>query len=81
VYLEILTPEEKIYSGEITLVSLPGAKGSFEIKNHHAPLISTLQSGNIKVIESSGSTLFYKIKKGVIECLDNKIHLLITLDQ
>ena len=80
-YLEILTPEEKIYSGEITLVSLPGTKGSFEIKNHHAPLISTLQSGNIKVIESSGSTQNYKIKKGVIECLDNKIHLLVTLDQ
>jgi F-type H+-transporting ATPase subunit epsilon len=80
VYLEILTPETRIFSGEITLVSLPGTKGSFEIMNNHAPLISTLGPGNIKVIDTAGLPRFYPIKRGVVECLDNKIHLLVTID-
>ena len=80
-YLEILTPELKIYSGDITLVSLPGTKGSFEIMNNHAPLISTLASGNIKVIDTAGQVLHFTIKRGVAECLDNQIHLLVTIDQ
>jgi F-type H+-transporting ATPase subunit epsilon len=81
VYLEILTPETKIFSGEITLVSLPGTLGAFEILNNHAPLISTLEAGNVKVIDAAGQTQLYPIKRGVIECLDNQIHLLVTIDQ
>jgi F-type H+-transporting ATPase subunit epsilon len=81
VYLEILTPESKIYSGEITLVSLPGSKGAFELMNNHAPMISTLDAGKVKVIDASGQTQFFAIKRGVIECLDNQIHLLVTIDQ
>lgn len=80
-YLEILTPESRIFAGEITLVSLPGTKGAFEIMNNHAPLISTLESGRIKVIDATGQTQFFAIKRGVAECLDNKIHLLVTIDQ
>jgi F-type H+-transporting ATPase subunit epsilon len=79
VYLEILTTESKIYSGEITLVSLPGTMGAFEIMNNHAPLISTLDTGNVKVIDTAGQTQLYPIKRGVVECLDNQIHLLVTL--
>ena len=78
-YLEILTPESKIYSGEITLVSLPGTKGSFEIMNNHAPLISTLEEGSIKVIDITGQTQLFPIKRGVAECLENQIHLLVTI--
>ena len=80
-YLEILTPESKIFSGEITLVSLPGTKGSFELMNNHAPLISTLGAGSVKVIDTAGQTQHYPIKRGVVECLDNQIHLLVTIDQ
>jgi F-type H+-transporting ATPase subunit epsilon len=80
VYLEILTPESKIFSGEITLVSLPGTLGSFEIMNNHAPLISTLKAGSVKVIDTAGQTQFFPIKRGVVECLDNKVYLLVTID-
>jgi len=80
VHLEILTPESKVYSGEITLVSLPGTLGSFEIMNNHAPLISTLEAGSIKVIDAAGQTQLIPIKRGVVECLDNQIHLLVTLE-
>jgi len=40
--LEILTPDKKVFEGEVNSVSLPGTMGSFEVLNHHAPLISTL---------------------------------------
>lgn len=79
-YLEILTPESRIFSGEITLVSLPGTKGSFEIMKNHAPLISTLQKGSVKVIDAAGAISLFEIKQGAVECLDNQIHLLVTLD-
>ncbi len=78
-HLEILTPESKVFSGEITLVSLPGTKGSFEIMTNHAPLISTLEEGMVRVIDTAGQTHQFPIKRGVVECLDNEIHLLVTL--
>lgn len=78
--LEILTPENKIFSGQVSLVSLPGSKGTFEILKNHAPLISTLEKGKIKVIDASGITHFFEIKRGVVECLDNQIHVLVNLD-
>jgi len=80
VYLDILTPESRIYSGDVNLVSLPGSKGSFEILENHAPLISTLEAGKIKVIDSTGQVLFFPIKRGVVECLDNRVNLLVTTE-
>jgi F-type H+-transporting ATPase subunit epsilon len=74
--LEIITPVNVLYSDEITLVQLPGAKGSFEILKGHAPIISSLTTGEIKVIDSNKKELFFKIKGGVVECkLDNIIVL------
>lgn len=75
--LEILTPDKRIYSGEVKLVQLPGTLGSFEILNNHAPIISTLEKGRIKVIEESGKKLFFEVDGGVIENKDNKIIVLV----
>lgn len=75
--LEIITPDKRIYSGEVKLVQLPGSKGSFEILNNHAPIISTLDKGRIKVIEESGQVLYFEIEGGVIENKDNKIIVLV----
>jgi F-type H+-transporting ATPase subunit epsilon len=75
--LEIITPDKSIYSGEIKLVQLPGSMGSFEILKNHAPIISTLDKGKIKVIEESGKTLYFDIEGGVIENKDNKIIILV----
>jgi F-type H+-transporting ATPase subunit epsilon len=79
VYLEILTPESRIFAGEITLVSLPGMKGSFEILKNHAPLISTLGEGTVRVLDAAGQEQLFPIKRGVAECLDNQISLLVTI--
>ncbi len=54
--LDILTPEKRIYSGEASSVTLPGTEGSFQVLNHHAPLISSLKAGVIKFRTASGET-------------------------
>lgn len=47
--LEIITPEAPVFSGEVTSVLLPGIDGLFQLLNHHAPIISALKKGSIKV--------------------------------
>ena len=74
--LEIITPIKKVYSGNIKLVQLPGSMGAFEIENHHAPIISILEKGKIKVIEEGGQELFFEIGGGIVENKDNKIIVL-----
>lgn len=74
--LEIITPEKKIYSGEVKSVQLPGSAGSFGVLKNHAPLISSLKKGNVKVIDGQKQTHFFPIKGGVVEVLKNKIVVL-----
>lgn len=74
--LEIVTPEKKIFQGEVKLVQVPGADGSFEMLENHAPIISTLNAGKVKVIQNDEKTLFFSIDKGVVEVKKNKIILL-----
>jgi len=75
--LEIITPDKRIYSGEVKLVQLPGTIGSFEILKNHAPIISTLEKGKIKVVEENGQILFFEVEGGIIENKDNKIVVLV----
>lgn len=70
--LEILTPEKKLYSGEATLVQLPGVDGLFEILNNHAPLISALAQGTVKFKTAEGEKKF-SIGGEFVECLNNKV--------
>jgi len=73
--LEIITPDTTIYKGEAELIQLPGIDGSFEILNNHAPLISALKKGKIK-IKKRGKEEFFDINGGVIEVLENKVLIL-----
>jgi F-type H+-transporting ATPase subunit epsilon len=75
-YLEIITPEKKLFSGEVKLVQVPGSKGSFEILHNHAPIISTLDEGKIKIISPDDETKFFDIGGGVIESKQNNIVIL-----
>ena len=74
--VEIITPEKSLFNGEAKLVQLPGIDGSFEIMNRHAPMITTLSSGKIKVIENNGNKLFFDISGGLMEASDNKVSIL-----
>ncbi|MFO7933671.1 MAG: ATP synthase F1 subunit epsilon [Bacteroidales bacterium] len=74
--LEIIAPDHELYSGEVDLVQVPGSKGSFEILRNHAPIISTLEQGRIKIIDKKGSTIYYEVDGGVVEVKNNKIIVL-----
>ena len=74
--LEIIAPDKKLYSGEVDLVQVPGSKGSFEILRNHAPIISTLEQGRIKIVDIKGGTTFFEVDGGVIEAKNNKIIVL-----
>lgn len=74
--LEILTPDKKVYSGEVTSVTVPGTKGSFEVLNNHAPIISTLDKGTVKFKAKEGNQEM-GITGGVIEVLSNKVVVLV----
>jgi len=79
VKVEILTPDKKLYSGEADLVKVPGSKGSFEILTKHAPIISTLEKGQIKIIEKDNKPVFFDISGGVVEVHKNIITILAML--
>ncbi len=89
-YLEIISPEATLFTGEVESLTLPGTNGSFQLLENHAPIVSTLQAGNIKIkgnisIAAQVENLFERISKeetlfaissGTIEMRDNKIILL-----
>lgn len=76
-YLEIITPDKKIFEGEVNLVQLPGSKGSFTMLKNHAPIISTLEKGTIMVKDMSGKEFLFNINGGVIENVSNKVIVLV----
>lgn len=77
-FLEIITPEKKLFSGDTEIVKLPGTSGYFEIMLNHMPIISTLKEGKIKVKESNGTVTYFDIKGGIVEVLNNNIIVLIN---
>ncbi len=74
-HLEIMTPEKKVFEGEVTIATFPGSDGSFQIMNDHAPLISLLKDG-VVIYKSKDTTGQVNITGGVVEVLKNKVILL-----
>jgi F-type H+-transporting ATPase subunit epsilon len=76
--LEILTPERKLFSGEVYGVQMPGISGSFEVLDRHAPLVSALKKGRIKVLrDRQNHDTSYDIQGGFVEVLNNKATVLV----
>lgn len=76
--LEILTPERKLFSGEVFGVQMPGISGSFEVLDKHAPLVSALKAGRIKVLRDRQNHFdYYDIKGGFVEVLNNRVSVLV----
>jgi F-type H+-transporting ATPase subunit epsilon len=74
--IEIITPDRKVFEGDIKSVRVPGKKGSFQVLKDHAPIVSTLENGPVIMVDQTGTELRYKINSGVIEVKMNKIILL-----
>ncbi|HEY0679097.1 MAG TPA: ATP synthase F1 subunit epsilon [Chitinophagaceae bacterium] len=76
--LEILTPERKLFSGDVYGVQLPGVTGLFEVLEKHAPLVSALKAGKLKVLKDKNNHLaFYEIQSGFVEVINNKVTVLV----
>ncbi len=72
---QILTPNGSLFEGEVTGVQMPGVMGSFEVKANHAPIVSSLEKGNVLVRKEDGD-LFYTISGGFVEVAKNRLTLL-----
>ena len=76
--LEILTPERKLFSGDVYGIQMPGISGSFEVLDRHAPLVSALKAGRIKVLrDKQAHAAYYQIGGGFVEVLNNKVTVLV----
>jgi F-type H+-transporting ATPase subunit epsilon len=76
-YLEILTPQKKVFGGNIKLLKVPGSSGSFEVLVNHAPIISTLEKGMIKIVTTEDEKQNFMIESGVVQVAGNKIIVLV----
>lgn len=87
-FLEIVSPEKTLFTGEVSSVHVPGTEGSFQILNNHAPIVSTLKKGSIKLKGSfdsksenleihSNNEAYLDIQSGVIEMKKNKLIILV----
>ena len=89
-YLEIVSPEATLFSGEIESVTVPGTTGSFQMLNNHAPIVSTLKEGIVtisgkmdlddsvqnKFNKQDANTTLFEISSGTVEMRNNKLILL-----
>lgn len=74
--IEIITPDKKVYDGDVKSVRVPGKKGSFQVLKDHAPIISSLENGTVTMLEMDGTERKFEISGGVVEVKANKIILL-----
>ena len=77
--LEILTPVKKIFSDTVYGVQLPGIDGSLEVLDKHAPLVSALKAGSLKVLKDRNlkNVSHFNIQSGFVEVLNNKVTVLV----
>ncbi len=76
--LEILTPEKKLFSGNVYGVQLPGISGSFEVLDKHAPIVSALKAGRLKVLKDKNTHVnFFDIQSGFVEVINNSVTVLV----
>ena len=74
--LVVLTPDKQIYDGAVTSVKVPGVSGQFEVLNGHAPIVSALDMGVVRIIEDNGDKKEYTIQSGFIEVINNEVAIL-----
>jgi F-type H+-transporting ATPase subunit epsilon len=74
--LEIISPDKKLYEGEVKSIVLPGIDGSFGILDKHAPLISALKKGEIQITVTENQKENFQVNGGVVEVLNNKVIVL-----
>lgn len=75
-YVEIVSPDERVFKGEALGVKAPGVNGSFEVLSDHAPMVAAFGLGSIRVTTAAGDHIFYATSGGFLEILDNNVTVL-----
>ncbi len=89
-YLEIVSPEATLFSGEVTSVAVPGVEGEFEMLSNHAPIVSILKDGFVKIsgnvtiadevkekfTKGDNNKTLLKINSGTLEMKNNRVIIL-----
>lgn len=75
--VDIVTPQKTIYSGMAASVSVPGRKSPFQVLFNHAPIVSTLDDGIIKIVDENGKTLRFNSRNGFVEVRTNTVSILV----
>ncbi len=75
--LVILTPEKEVFAGTIKSVKVPGTSGQFEILSGHAPIVSSLVEGEVRVLDDQGAKSSYTIERGFVEVINDEVSLLV----
>ncbi|MBQ6237286.1 MAG: hypothetical protein IJK07_03615 [Bacteroidales bacterium] len=75
--VKIIKPDATLYDGTATLVQLPGTGGLFELLENHAPIISSLTEGKIRLQAEGEEEKVFPIKAGVVKGQQNDILILV----
>ncbi|MBK6545371.1 MAG: ATP synthase F1 subunit epsilon [Saprospiraceae bacterium] len=75
----ILTPEKTLYEGDAKTVKVPGLQGQFEILDRHAPIVSALSKGTVKLTDSKGEKHSFEIHNGFVEVMKNEVNVLVRV--
>jgi F-type H+-transporting ATPase subunit epsilon len=75
--ISVLTPDRKVFEGEISSLLVPGSNGQLQVLKNHAPLVSSLGKGEVRMVQSDGTKQSFTITSGFIEVLKNEISLLV----
>lgn len=78
-HLKIIHPEGKLFEGEVSMAQFPGSMGSFQVLPNHAPLISTIEAGNIRIQTPQNEEKIFTVSGGVVEVFKNNIIALVSL--
>jgi F-type H+-transporting ATPase subunit epsilon len=74
--LEIITPDKKLFEGQVKYASFPGTDGSFGVLDDHAPMIATLRAGKVELTDNTNTKFEFNVNGGVVEVLKNKVIVL-----
>lgn len=77
--LMIMSPENILEECTVSIVRLPGKKGRFEVLKSHAPLISSLEAGDVEYVLTDGETRKISIKSGFVEVRKGKVSVCVEL--
>ena len=75
--VKITKADGELYQGDATLLQLPGVDGLFEMLEHHAPIISVLKAGSIRLVDAANTTHRFDIRGGVVKGKNNEVLLLV----